>query len=136
MWGPERGAPEWSTQHSPAETPQVGQGTKVTCSAVWSRFLIPPLDSFTAGWSAQSCLSNASTASSLFSRLKAIFHEQLVQVYDASLEVIFHAILRCDLPPRPARIKAGRGSGSGNPATRIYPAQNGDFFSIQEPPSH
>ena len=52
------------------------------------------LDFFKSGWSAQSCLSNASAASSLFSRPKAIFQEQLVQVYDASSEVIFHGILR------------------------------------------
>ena len=70
-----------------------------------SRFLILPLDSFKSGWSGQSCLSNASAASSLLFRLKTIFHEQLVQVYDASLEVIVHAILRCDMPPRAAPIK-------------------------------
>jgi hypothetical protein len=56
-----------------------------------------PLDSFKGGWSAQSCLSNASAACSLFSLLKATFQEQLVQVYDALLEVIFHAILRCTM---------------------------------------
>ena len=55
------------------------------------------LDFFKGGWSAQSCLSNASAACSLFSLLKATFQEQLVQVYDALLEVIFHAILRCTM---------------------------------------
>lgn len=56
-----------------------------------------PVDFFKGGWSAQSCLSNASAACSLFSWLKAIFQEQLVQVYDASLEVIIHAIRRCTM---------------------------------------
>jgi hypothetical protein len=94
------------------------------------------LDSFKGGWSGQSCLSNASAACSLFSRLKAIFHEQFVQVYVASLEVIFHAIARFTMPQHSARTEAGRGPGSGYPATRIYPAQDEEFFSIQEPSSH
>jgi hypothetical protein len=39
--GPERGPPECSTQRSPAETPQVGQGTADICSEVSSFFFIP-----------------------------------------------------------------------------------------------
>jgi hypothetical protein len=39
--GPERRAPECSTQRSPAETPQVGQGTADICSGVSSFFFIP-----------------------------------------------------------------------------------------------
>jgi hypothetical protein len=36
--GSERGAPECSTQPSPAATPHVGQGTEDTCSGVSSFF--------------------------------------------------------------------------------------------------